>query len=106
MRLSCRNRPVDAATAQSYACLGGKLAGAAGPRVGTREGNVLTDRLVIVGAGQAGFALAANLRALKETRPVTMRGAGDGLPYQLQPLSKKYLSGTIGVAGLSFRPEQ
>ena len=32
----------------------------------------MTDRLVIIGAGQAGFALAAKLRALKDERPITL----------------------------------
>ncbi|MGO7205898.1 pyridine nucleotide-disulfide oxidoreductase, partial [Rhizobium ruizarguesonis] len=41
----------------------------------------MTDRLVIIGAGQAGFALAAKLRALKDTRPITLLGAEDVAPY-------------------------
>ena len=32
----------------------------------------MTGRLVIVGAGQAGFALAAKLRTLKDDRPITI----------------------------------
>jgi len=45
--------------------------------------------LIIVGAGQAGFALAAKLRNLKDTRPITLIGAEETLPYQRPPLSKK-----------------
>ncbi|MFP3542237.1 FAD-dependent oxidoreductase [Rhizobium sp. SIMBA_035] len=66
----------------------------------------MTDRLVIIGAGQAGFAMAAKLRALKDTRPITILGAEDVLPYQRPPLSKKYLLGEMSFDRLLFRPEQ
>jgi len=66
----------------------------------------VTDRLVIIGAGQAGFAMAAKLRALKDTRPITVLGAEDVLPYQRPPLSKKYLLGEMSFDRLLFRPEQ
>ena len=65
----------------------------------------VTDRLVIIGAGQAGFALAAKLRALKDTRPITIIGAEDALPYQRPPLTKKYLLGEMTFDRLLFRPE-
>ena len=65
----------------------------------------MTGRLVIVGAGQAGFALAAKLRALKDTRPITMIGSEDVIPYQRPPLSKKYLLGEMSFDRLTFRPE-
>ena len=65
----------------------------------------MTDRLVIIGAGQAGFALAAKLRALKDTRPITIIGAEDALPYQRPPLTKKYLLGEMTFDRLLFRPE-
>jgi 3-phenylpropionate/trans-cinnamate dioxygenase ferredoxin reductase subunit len=61
--------------------------------------------LVIVGAGQAGFALAAKVRALKDMRPVTIIGAEDCLPYQRPPLTKKYLLGEMTFDRLLFRPE-
>jgi 3-phenylpropionate/trans-cinnamate dioxygenase ferredoxin reductase subunit len=60
---------------------------------------------VIIGAGQAGFALAAKLRALKDTRPITIIGAEDVLPYQRPPLTKKYLLGEMSFDRLLFRPE-
>jgi 3-phenylpropionate/trans-cinnamate dioxygenase ferredoxin reductase subunit len=60
---------------------------------------------VIVGAGQAGFALAAKLRALKDERPITMIGSEDVIPYQRPPLSKKYLLGEMSFDRLTFRPE-
>lgn len=65
----------------------------------------MAGRLVIVGAGQAGFALAAKLRALKDTRPITMIGAEDVHPYQRPPLSKKYLLGEMNFDRLTFRPD-
>ena len=65
----------------------------------------MTERLVIVGAGQAGFALAAKLRALKDSRPITIIGSEDVHPYQRPPLSKKYLLGEMGFDRLTFRPE-
>lgn len=65
----------------------------------------MTDRLVIIGAGQAGFALAAKLRALKDARPITIIGAEDVLPYQRPPLTKKYLLGDMSFDRLLFRPE-
>jgi 3-phenylpropionate/trans-cinnamate dioxygenase ferredoxin reductase component len=65
----------------------------------------VTGRLVIVGAGQAGFALAAKLRALKDTRPITMIGAEEVHPYQRPPLSKKYLLGEMSFDRLTFRPD-
>nr|WP_222857610.1 FAD-dependent oxidoreductase [Rhizobium wenxiniae] len=61
--------------------------------------------MVIVGAGQAGFALAAKLRALKDERPITMIGAEEVHPYQRPPLSKKYLLGEMSFDRLTFRPD-
>ncbi|RKE85431.1 FAD-dependent oxidoreductase [Rhizobium sp. AG855] len=65
----------------------------------------MAGRLVIVGAGQAGFALAAKLRALKDERPITIIGSEPCLPYQRPPLSKKYLLGEMTFDRLLFRPE-
>jgi len=48
-------------------------------------------RVVIVGAGQAGAALAAKLRALGHQGPITMIGEEPAPPYQRPPLSKAYL---------------
>jgi 3-phenylpropionate/trans-cinnamate dioxygenase ferredoxin reductase subunit len=65
----------------------------------------VAGRLVIIGAGQAGFALAAKLRALKDERPITILGAEDVIPYQRPPLSKKYLLGEMDFERLTFRPQ-
>lgn len=65
----------------------------------------MTDRLVVVGGGQAAFALAAKLRALKDTRPITIISDEASPPYQRPPLSKKYLLGEADLGRLHFRPE-
>lgn len=59
--------------------------------------------IVIVGAGQAGAALAARVRALGHTGPVTMIGAEPVAPYQRPPLSKGYLLGEMGLDRLMLR---
>ncbi|MGF0536665.1 NAD(P)/FAD-dependent oxidoreductase [Agrobacterium sp. ES01] len=66
----------------------------------------MTDRLVIIGAGQAGFALSAKLRMLGDMRPITMIGAEPEIPYQRPPLSKKYLLGEMTFERLTFRPAE
>ena len=65
----------------------------------------VSDRLVIIGAGQAGFALAARLRALKDPRPITLIGSEAVRPYQRPPLSKKYLLGEMTFDRLLYRPD-
>lgn len=60
---------------------------------------------VVVGAGQAGAALVARLRAKGETGPITLIGAEPVPPYQRPPLSKTYLTGEMDRARLFLRPE-
>ncbi|MCD2171973.1 NAD(P)/FAD-dependent oxidoreductase [Rhizobium sp. C4] len=64
----------------------------------------MSERLVIVGGGQAAFACAAKLRALNDMRPVTIISREDAYPYQRPPLSKKYLLGEMSLDRLMFRP--
>jgi 3-phenylpropionate/trans-cinnamate dioxygenase ferredoxin reductase component len=52
-------------------------------------------RVVIVGAGQAGAALAAKLRALGHRGEIVMLGDEPAPPYQRPPLSKGYLLGEM-----------
>jgi 3-phenylpropionate/trans-cinnamate dioxygenase ferredoxin reductase subunit len=59
--------------------------------------------IVIVGAGQAGASLAAKLRSLGHTGPVTLIGEEPVAPYQRPPLSKAYLSGEAGLDRLFLR---
>lgn len=60
-------------------------------------------RVVIVGAGQAGAALAAKLRALGHQGPITMIGDEPAPPYQRPPLSKAYLLGEMEEERLWLR---
>ncbi|MCC6008007.1 MAG: oxidoreductase [Rhodobacteraceae bacterium] len=61
--------------------------------------------VAIVGAGQAGAALAAKLRADGFEGRITLYGAEPVPPYQRPPLSKAYLLGEIGTDRLLLRPE-
>ena len=60
-------------------------------------------RVVIVGAGQAGAALAAKLRGLGHQGEIVMLGDEPSPPYQRPPLSKAYLLGDIGEDRLWLR---
>jgi 3-phenylpropionate/trans-cinnamate dioxygenase ferredoxin reductase component len=60
--------------------------------------------VVIVGAGHAGFQLAASLRQAGFKDRVSLLNDEAHLPYQRPPLSKAYLKGTGGPDSLMFRP--
>ncbi len=62
-------------------------------------------RIVVVGAGQAGAALVAKLRALGHAGPLTLVGAEPVAPYQRPPLSKAYLKGEMSRERLHLRPD-
>ena len=64
----------------------------------------MADPIVIVGAGQAGAALAAKLRALGYDGPLALVGEEPVLPYQRPPLSKKYVSRELEFDRLLVRP--
>ena len=66
----------------------------------------MADRIVIIGAGQAGAAMAAKLRALGHDGPLTLIGEEPAPPYQRPPLSKKYLLGEMEEARLYLRPTE
>lgn len=59
--------------------------------------------VVIMGAGQAGAAAAAKLRALGFEGEITMIGAEPAPPYQRPPLSKAYLLGEMEEERLWLR---
>ncbi|HEV8678040.1 MAG TPA: FAD-dependent oxidoreductase [Stellaceae bacterium] len=61
--------------------------------------------IVIVGAGHAGFQLAASLRQHGFDGGIALIGDEPALPYQRPPLSKDYLDGKIGLDLLLMRPE-
>ncbi|ASY61857.1 Ferredoxin reductase [Sinorhizobium sojae CCBAU 05684] len=65
----------------------------------------VSGRLVVIGGGQAAFALVAKLRALNDQRPITVIAAEASLPYQRPPLSKKYLLREMSLDRLLYRPE-
>lgn len=59
--------------------------------------------VVIIGAGQAGVALAARLRGLGHQGAITLIGEEPSPPYQRPPLSKAYLLGEITAERLWLR---
>ena len=59
--------------------------------------------VVIIGAGQAGAACAAKLRALGFNGQITIIGEESALPYQRPPLSKAYLLGEMDQERLLLR---
>jgi 3-phenylpropionate/trans-cinnamate dioxygenase ferredoxin reductase subunit len=62
------------------------------------------SKVVIVGAGQAGYQVGASLRQEGFEGSISMIGDEPGVPYQRPPLSKAYLLGKIGSDALRFRP--
>jgi len=61
-------------------------------------------KTVIIGAGQAGSALAAKLRNSGYTGDITLIGGETAPPYQRPPLSKKYMMGDMDLERLYLRP--
>ena len=62
--------------------------------------------VLIVGAGHAGFQVAASLRQAGFKDRVAVINDEAHLPYQRPPLSKAYLKGTGGPNSLMFRPQK
>lgn len=71
--------------------------------MGLRESDV--THVVVIGAGQAGAACVAKLRAKGFEGEITLIGAETAPPYQRPPLSKKYLLGEMELERLYLRPE-
>ncbi|NKX45036.1 NAD(P)/FAD-dependent oxidoreductase [Roseicyclus persicicus] len=63
------------------------------------------DRIVVVGAGQAGASCVAKLRAEGFAGAITLIGEEAAPPYQRPPLSKAYLLGEMALERLYLRPE-
>jgi 3-phenylpropionate/trans-cinnamate dioxygenase ferredoxin reductase component len=59
--------------------------------------------VVVIGAGQAGAALVAKLRALGHNGAITLIGEEPAPPYQRPPLSKAYLMGEMEEERLWLR---
>lgn len=64
------------------------------------------NRIVIAGAGQAGYQVAASLRQDGFVGSIVLVGDEPGVPYQRPPLSKAYLLGKIQAPALRFRPAE
>ena len=65
----------------------------------------MTQKIVIIGAGQAAIAFAAKMRELDQDAEITMIGQEPSLPYQRPPLSKKYMTGDMEADRLLLRPQ-
>jgi 3-phenylpropionate/trans-cinnamate dioxygenase ferredoxin reductase component len=66
---------------------------------------IVPERIVIIGAGQAGAQAVATLRAEGFAGALTMVGDETYAPYQRPPLSKAYLMGTFDRARLFLKPD-
>jgi 3-phenylpropionate/trans-cinnamate dioxygenase ferredoxin reductase subunit len=64
---------------------------------------LVVHKVVIVGAGQAGYQVAASLRAKKFDGPIVILGEEPALPYQRPPLSKGYVKGEAKESTLLLR---
>ncbi len=64
----------------------------------------MSERIVIVGAGHAGFSTAETLRRQGFGGDITLIGDEPHLPYQRPPLSKGFLTGEYDLERLLFRP--
>lgn len=59
---------------------------------------------IIIGAGQAGFQVAASLRAGGYQEPIVLIGDEPHIPYQRPPLSKGFLVGKESAESIELRP--
>ncbi|MGP9791567.1 NAD(P)/FAD-dependent oxidoreductase [Roseinatronobacter sp. NSM] len=62
------------------------------------------ERIVVIGAGQAGASLVAKLRASGFAGKISLIGQETVPPYQRPPLSKAYLLGELALERLFLRP--
>src|SRR5262252_6260963 len=65
----------------------------------------MSERIVIIGAGQSGAQAVATLRAEGFAGAITMVGDEAYAPYQRPPLSKTYLMGTMERDRLFLKPD-
>ena len=66
----------------------------------------MKERIVIIGAGQAGAQAALELRQAGFSGAITLVGEEAYPPYQRPPLSKAFLAGEMQLERLFFRPEE
>ena len=65
----------------------------------------MVERIIIIGAGQAGAQAVATLRAEGFEGSLTLIGDEAYLPYQRPPLSKAYLAGDFARERLFLKPD-
>ncbi len=65
----------------------------------------MSERILIIGAGQSGAQAVASLRADGFAGAITMVGDEPFAPYQRPPLSKAYLMGTMERDRLFLKPD-
>lgn len=63
-----------------------------------------TRRVVVIGAGQAGFQICASLREKGFDGSIVLIGDETLPPYERPPLSKDFLAGNVAQDALLFRP--
>lgn len=63
-----------------------------------------SERIVIVGGGQAAAQACASLRQFGYEGDITLIGEEPALPYQRPPLSKAYMKGELAEERLYFKP--
>lgn len=63
------------------------------------------EKIIVIGAGQAGASCVAKLRAEGFDGAITLIGDEPVPPYQRPPLSKAYLLGEMALERLFLRPE-
>ena len=63
-----------------------------------------SERIVIVGGGQAAAQACASLRQFGFEGAITLIGEEAALPYQRPPLSKAYMKGELAEERLYFKP--
>ena len=66
----------------------------------------MSERILIIGAGQAGMQIAVSLRDDEFDGTITLIGEEPHGPYQRPPLSKAYLLGEADVESLELRTPQ
>src|SRR6185312_6988393 len=74
---------------------GGVHSGSVWTTVPNESATDMSEKLVIIGAGQAGSQAVQSLRAEGFDGPITMVGDEAYAPYQRPPLSKAYLLGSF-----------
>src|ERR1700744_3069950 len=66
----------------------------------------LTGRIVIIGGGQGGAEMAAQLRQNGHEGEIVILADEAYLPYLRPPLSKGYLAGAVGEEALLYKTAQ